>query len=546
MKRVYCFLIAILLLLKSIYPLQAQSTTEGTDFWVTFGQIANVLIDSFTVNEFVFQIRIVGGNVSTSGTIYFTNLGTSIPFDIAAYEIYAYSLDNTEKYAVYNTVSGGTTNFSIRITTENPVSVFAFAKCSSWCDATNILPVTSLNTEYYAISYPPPINYLYDAFTVIATQNNTLLWHNETPVTLDAGEVYYKTSNNITGDHITSNKPVAFFAQNRATSIHGSVANLLFQQLAPVSTWGKTFFVPVTMIGTEYVRIFALQNNTTISQTGGTIIIGTGGQPILTLQAGEFVELEILLNNYGCYISADKPVGVCSFMKSYDGMGSLGASSQVWIPAIEQTAPNILMAPFVHPNLNYHYALVITSTATKNNTKVSIGGAPPVSLSGGVWYDHTGVGKDMSFYELPLTNLSASYVFSNPEGIIVLGYGIYGIAGASASYYYLAGSSMRNLSAAFTANDIPYAEMSGHFFQECEITFASHIEGIHSNPGSLNWYIDDELQPHLTDSLTWTQTFATGTYSIKMTVLFMDGSTQDYEGTLNVQGRWIKIRNVRY
>jgi len=537
MKRVYCFFIAILLFLSS--PLHAQNTTEGTEFWVTFGQVAGIVISPLTINSFDFHIRVVGGCDSTSGTIYFTNLGTSIPFEIAPYEIYGYSLDNTEKPAVYNTVpinaaSDSITNFSIRVTTSNPVSVFAYRGVNQHSDISNVLPVTALETEYYAISYPSTA--ANDAYTVIATQNNTSLWHNEDLVAiLDSGEVYYRTSLDITGNRITSSKPVAFFAQHKVTSIHNTTSTILFQQLAPVNTWGKAFFVPVTIIGREYVRILASENNTTISQIGGTIITGTGGQHTLeNLQAGEFVELEISLSNNGCFIHANNPVGVCSFMESNGTTNPIGSASQAWIPAVEQTTPNVLMAPYVHNQfINYHCALIITSTATRGNTTVSIGGESPVSLSDGNWVNNAEA--KMSFYNFPLTNLSSSYIFSNQAGIIVLGYGINAAAPpTSTSYYYLAGSSMRNMSATFTANDIPYYDMFGNMFCENDITFVADIEGIHPNPGSLKWYIDGDEYVQVRDSLQWSKNFATGSYEIKMEVRFEDNNMEIYEGTLKV------------
>jgi hypothetical protein len=57
-----------------------------------------------------------------------------------------------------------------------------------------------------------------------------------------------------------------------------------------------------------------------------------------------------------------------------------------------------MIAPFIpsgSTTLTAHYALITTPTDTKDNTRVSIGGAPPVPLSGGSWYDHGSAG--MSF-----------------------------------------------------------------------------------------------------------------------------------------------------
>jgi hypothetical protein len=106
------------------------------------------------------------------------------------------------------------------------------------------------------------------------------------------------------------------------------------------------------------------------------------------------------------YIQANKPVGVCTYLTgcTYNGTG-ISDPSQAWLPAIEQLVPKALIAPFV-PNgvtaLNSHRALVMTHTSAKNQTMVSIGGAPDAPVSGGTWYDNAAAG--MSFYNMPLTN----------------------------------------------------------------------------------------------------------------------------------------------
>jgi len=114
-------------------------------------------------------------------------------------------------------------------------------------------------------------------------------------------------------------------------------------------------------------------------------------------------------------------------------------------------------------------------------------------------------GKTTHSYSFPLTDFSASYRFSNPEGIIVYVYGQnHGVSGTNfcTSYYYFVGSGMRNLSAAFTANDIPSTELECHSFQEYLITFVANIKGIHLGDGNLKWYINSALQPDLTNEET--------------------------------------------
>ena len=529
-KILIIFLTAFLLAASSI---EAQNTS-GMDFWVTFGRNRDKSYPSVNL-----QIRIVGGDVLTKGVIKFTALGNSAPFSIEAQQVYTYNLSEAEKQAVYNTTMG-VSDRSIHITADNPVTVYALNQALVTTDATNVLPRTVLGTDYYQISYQPFRLYTYeylDAYAVIATKDNTNIYHNggNLVATLNTGQVYYRTSDtDMTGVHITANNPVAFFAVNQGVQIPANyeTSDCLMQQLAPVNTWGKNFLVPVSHLSHDIVRIVASQDNTIITQTGGALLYPEGGQTGYTIQAGQFIELEVFLYNNGCYIQANKPIGVCAYLTSrtYSG-GNVSDPAQAWLSSMEQTITNALIAPFIPVGttaLTKHYALIVTETLTRNKTEVSIGGASPVALGGGIWRDNAASG--MSFYNMPLTNETESYYFTNDSGLIVMCYGI----GDAESYYYLGSASMCDLFAAFAANGISYQEMSNHLFCEDEITFAANVEGISPNPGSLNWYIDDVHQPALTDLLTWSRSFAIGNYAIKMTVLFGDGTSDTYEATLRI------------
>ena len=537
MKRFFHLIMIVLLNVPAIY---AQNSTSGTNFWLTFGQNAD--INSNTVD---LQIRIVSGNSPTTGTISFTNLPISHDFTIPAQQVYTYTLSPAEKQAVYNTTMG-TSNRSIHITTHEgkQVVIYALNQYSTSTDATNILPVTALGNDYYQMSYKTYSTYL-DAYAVIAVENNTHVYHNGVIVaTLNTGGVYYRTSaTDMTGAHITADKPVAFFALNQSTTIPNGIygADCLFQQLAPAHTWGKNFFVPVSDprfdgYGStkDRVRIVVSQNNTNILQAGGSLITNSGGQTSLTnLQAGQFVELEIIQQNRGCYIQADKQIGVCSYLTGANHNGNgISDPAQAWIPAIEQMITETFVSPFIPPsgnNLFYHGFLIVTPTATKNNTQLSIGGGAFQYLTTNAWMDNSAAGMSYFTYDASYQT-QASYRFINAEGLFVLGYGI----GASNSYYYLAGAAMRNLSAAFIANEVPFSEMAAHLFCENEITFVAQIDGINSNNGSLRWYIDGSLHSELEDLHTWTRTFAAGEYEIKMEVDFEDGSTNNYTSVLNI------------
>jgi len=537
---IYFFLFAALF--QEVPSIQAQ-TTAGTEFWVTFGSNFDL-----SHNQVELQIRIVSQDFPTSGNIYFTNLGTSISFSMKSREVYTYDLNNTQKHSAYNSQQG-VSNQSIRITSDNPVTVYAINMFHNTTDATNLLPLTALSTDYYFLSYAPRADWYYmisDAYAVIATENNTQVFHNGgIPIALNAGQVYYKTAYlaDMTGAHITADKPIALFALNQGTLLPNNdmySSDHFMQQLAPVNTWGKTFFVPVSDLTTptcfdtkDRVRIVASQNNTVIKPPAGvTLITNSGGQAGYTLQAGQFIELEVTLLNNGCFIQADKPVGVCTYLTSMEyNNGAFSDPSQAWLPSIEQTVSEAMVAPFIASGSSFlekHYALLFTPTATKSNTKVSIGGGTAAPLSGGQWRDHAAAG--FSFYSMPLTHQTASYNFTNTEGLIVMGYGV----GLRVSYYYLAYSAMRKFEASFFANDIHYLDIPSEIFCIGNIDFHAEIEGMGIDAGSLKWYINNFEETEAQDKLIWSKYFADGDYDIKMMVRFLTGDSVNLESTLHV------------
>jgi len=286
--------------------------------------------------------------------------------------------------------------------------------------------------------------------------------------------------------------------------------------------------VPVSIFSQDRVRIVISQNNTNITQTGGIIQTNIPGaqDKLHGLQAGQFVELEV--GDTGCYIQADKPVGVCSFLSSQTSW-----FAQCWVPAIEQTVFSAQIAPFITDNYfpayppPEHYALVCTSTGTKENTKVSIGGAPPTDLTGGNWIDNPAA--NMSFYTMPLDNDTASYTFTNQAGLIILCYAF----GHGFSYYYLAGSATRNLDVAFYVNDIHYQELDAEFFCINNFRFRAEVENLGVAIDSIKWYLNN-VEEIVSNPYLWDKTLAGNNYVVKLMVYPNGREPRVLEGNLHV------------
>jgi hypothetical protein len=83
------------------FLLHAQIDLRGTDFWLTFGK--NTVETYETNKEVNLQIRIVSSEQATTGNIYFTNLGYSVPFSIAGGKVL--SARKVRYFSVFGTLN---------------------------------------------------------------------------------------------------------------------------------------------------------------------------------------------------------------------------------------------------------------------------------------------------------------------------------------------------------------------------------------------------------------------------------------------------------
>jgi len=495
---------ALLFLFSNQLFSQGQSTTQGKDFWLSYGQNA-----TYPAQDNMLQLRIVATKPTTV-TLTFTLDGKTETFNVAAGQVYTRTFNAAEAAKVYSNATG-TSNKTLHITSNELISVFAISIYQATTDATNVLPATNYGKAYRHVTYRTlgGSSGIGDGYTLVAVEDNTQVKENGTLVaTLNRGQVYsnYTPTGDKTGTLITSDKPIAYFTTNTCVNVPQGVSacDCLFQQEVPVHSWGNKFLIPVTKRGIERVRVVASQDGTTITQTGGRIIPspGTGG---LTLNAGQFVELEVSLKDRGCYVEADKPVAVASFLTGTSLPGlpyAVGDPAMAWVPPIEQTVMNVALAPFVATGtsvLKEHHALIVTPTATREATTMTIGGGVPQALSGGTWTDNTASG--FSFYSIPLTDVNATYYFENAAGLSVMGYGL----GAAESYYYLAASSARQLNPAFYINDIHFEDANEQTYCAGEFKVKGVAQmALSKDPGAITWFVDGQERTDARDKLEWT------------------------------------------
>ena len=493
---------ALLFLFSNQLFSQGQSTTQGKDFWLSYGQNYQL-----SPSDNMLQLRVVATKPTTV-TLTFTLDGTTETFNVAAGQVYTRTFNASEAAKVYSNATG-TSNKTLHITSNELISVFAISIYQATTDATNVLPATNYGKAYRHMSYRS-VSGTGDGYTLVAIEDNTQIKENDVVLaTLNKGQVYskYVTGGDMTGTLITSDKPIAYFTTNSCVNVpQGAAAcDCLFQQQVPVHSWGSTFLVPVTRRGKERIRVVASQDGTTITQTGATIISSPGTGSLVNLKAGQFVELEAVLSAGGCYIQSDKPVAVASFLTgtTYSGLSyALGDPAMAWVPPIEQTVMNVALAPFVATGtsvLKEHHALIVTPTVTREATTMTIGAGVPQALSGGTWTENAASG--FSFYSIPLTDVNATYYFENAAGLSVMGYGL----GAAESYYYLAASSARQLNPAFYINDIHFEDANEQTYcaGEFKVKGVAQLQ-LQSGSGAITWFVDGQERTDARDKLEWT------------------------------------------
>ncbi|OEK04352.1 hypothetical protein BFP71_12785 [Roseivirga misakiensis] len=228
----------------------------------------------------------------------------------------------------------GKNDFGIHVTSDTDISVYAMNKRSSSIDATAVLPIQSLDTEYYTIAHVKTDTISNDAgesnIVIVATENDTEIivvpsvdtsegWiGGETQtINLNAGETYHiKSEDDLTGTFIRSIigsdricKKIAVFSGNKSTNVGdcGPTKDHLMEQMPPISAWGQEFlFVPLQgRSGGDLVKIVASTDGTRVN------IEGIGN---IDLDAGEYYFEETLDGIRS--ITSNEPISIGHFSRS--------------------------------------------------------------------------------------------------------------------------------------------------------------------------------------------------------------------------------------
>ena len=412
-RRLLLFLVLVTIFSASISVAQ---TTMGTEFWLMF-------LDNYSTS----QLRIyISSDRNVTGTVNIPASGTTIPFTV-----------NANTNTVVN-IPSGAVNQAIQVVASDTISVWAANLLTATSEITVVLPREALGQQYVVMSHDLA-SIGDDVVGIIAVENGTVVEITQpgsltpTTITLNRGQTYVIRGAQLTGTIIKSVstatgecKPIAVFAGNTCGNIctNGSFAcccDHIYEQMFPVETWGKRFYVaPLQTRTYNIVRVAAFYNNT---------VVTANGVQVATLNAGQYWEGSF---TGAVIIETSEPAQVAQYSASQDCDGVPADPFYVIIPPIEQRMQYVVFEAIATGNINSYYVNVIVPTPSVNNTLLN--GAN----IGALFNPFPG---DPNYSYAVLTLNTGTYVLENPDGFVATVYGY----GSYESYGYLAGSRAKSL-----------------------------------------------------------------------------------------------------
>ncbi len=442
MRYAFSFILSAILCLGPLV-LTAQSN-EGYTFWLGFMTHRNPGQNT--------KVVMITAKEATSGVVRLPLQNWQANFQVAANDVAVITLPITAEAVASESIE----KRGVLVQSQGPVSVYMHQYSTFRADASLVLPLESIGTEYYAASYrsyQQNTEVYPSEFIVIGAQDNTTVTMTVSDntkggrqpgetfsVVLNAGESYQVQaaagSDDLTGSRITSDKPCSVFSGNVWTGVPAgcSYRDNLLEQMYPVATWGRQFVtVPFAFGNYDLFRVMAAQDQTTVQVQGQNT-------DTYVLQAGEFVEYN---RSEATWVSADKPIAVIQFsIGSNCTNHPVGDPSMVFLNSVEQIRDTVTLYNSPFENIVEHYLNIAARTGDIDN--ITLDGAPLSTLGANI--EPLPANPDFSIATIRVSAGDHTLI-SAGCGLNVIAYGY----GEMESYAYSGGANFRPLD----ANPIP-------------------------------------------------------------------------------------------
>ncbi|MCX6155509.1 MAG: hypothetical protein NT007_15260 [Candidatus Kapabacteria bacterium] len=367
-----------------------KSSFEGVHFMIAFMQ-NEISIDNSA------ETKIYVTTAATAANFTISYPGTTQQYSIYKNQVIEIQFDPN----YFQTSTSEIVSYYVaELTSDSPVTVYAFNSQQQTSDSYSIIPIAYWGTQYVAMAMP---NDQYNAgsdpslvyprrgeFLFIASEDGTdITFSPRVPtaagklpgkfykVTLNKGQCYQvqsmdgpRGSYDLTGTIVNSNKPIGFLSGHVRASVilngHDS-KNHLAEMLLPTDAWGNAYISVPFNVNTwgDFFKITTIKDSTTIS-----LQTDNGTLDTTFVKAGSFAEFAYI--NSAAVWRANKPFQICQFMMQ--GPGSLFSTSfdpcMVNLPAIGQFIQSVTYTTPDNPSAsgisNHYVSIVATAEAVSN------------------------------------------------------------------------------------------------------------------------------------------------------------------------------------
>lgn len=493
-------LLLITLLACMAVPSWAQST-QGKEFWVSSSLVCSP--DKATPTPYIAisaekacTVNIQGGvgnainitqKVAAGSWNEFGNGTTTqtdptagmikVPMDASKW--YPTTMSNANN--VY-TLAGQKNMYGLHITATENISVYVILSSLHSMDASNILPMTALGSEYYTQDYWSKVKSDFaDAVgltTILGTEDGTKIdiapngipyGHNDASpfqIELNKGQTYYlvtQKGDRLSGSHIKAKdgRKIAIYCGVPITNVPTGIAarDCLFEQPMPIEYWGTQFIATRSLEKNgNLIGITATQRGTEIKVDGYTQAYINEGETyyIMMQSAGDpngnkpgESPIDLVVTADAAFIETSCPCAVYNYDtgNSYKGktideiVGGKGDPSSVWVSPVQQKINRITFGTCYTSKTEDHFLNVVTETSTCQNTKLTaLYGANELDKTDLLVWTPVPGNPTYSYARAhigtPSTKQYSVFRLENSRGFIATVYG----NGEDESYAYSAGS----------------------------------------------------------------------------------------------------------
>ncbi|MGB9771193.1 MAG: outer membrane beta-barrel protein [Candidatus Kapaibacteriota bacterium] len=361
----------------SLNKYQVVKKPVGTDFWICFMKNFQEDDPKRPAGELILELFLTGEE-DTKVTIEIPGINYRTQVFVRGKTIQNVRIPALAQVKSFNVIE----QLSVHITSEKPIFVYGLNRRFQTTDSFLAFPVDVLGTEYRAMCYTVSIE-MVPLFAVVATEDNTevtIIPSFDTEmapanvpftIRMRKGDVFQVAPKfvqtpkcDLTGSIIRSNKKVAVFSGHQCAYVppNKSACNHLVEQIPPISSWGKHFYLGILKPRKNYTfRVLANEPETKVF---------IDGKLVRTLNAGEFFDS---LVDKPLQITANKPILVAQYSHGYNIGDSIGDPMMLLVSPTLQFLKSYRFATPVNGEWRHYINVVIPTIAIKS---LRLDGAP--------------------------------------------------------------------------------------------------------------------------------------------------------------------------